>query len=543
MTIQTTAKRFVKSVYHAWKWLLWGLRWLAVAVFTILFLAGLFFSLPWKILACLAVVPFVGIFVPRRVQPWCWAAMTAVVIGLAVWVHLPQQDAARWRTYRFDTDFARLLQQRRIEGAPNAAILYSRVLSEYDDDIFEPRPFRDEVAGQTLAVPWSAAEFPEVAGWLSVFEPAFDVLAEAAAMDQCRFPVASDVLDVRTQLRRLNQLKGWRNLLIRSANRDLQADRHDEALDKMLTVVGIARHLYQQQTLFDQAAAFSVEVGAARALRRYILDYAKDPNDLNTALAAMERLEPNWPDIWEGVVEHEKLIAKNIAALLYEIDENGRTRIHRSAIVSLGQGLGYPVPAGLHQDIVGRTSTLILWLSIPFSPDSAARLIERRFDRFSDLARRGTPAPVLPVQHAWRFGLNPGGAVDWLARQQMSYYIALNGQYKRHIALSRITALSAELRRFFLQHNRWPAHLSQVESKLASETLFDPVGEAAFAYRLTEEGFMLYSIGANAVDDAGRYDPQNNFDDIVFWPLDMLEPEHEEQEQPLITGQSKSKTD
>jgi hypothetical protein len=528
-----TAKHIARKTWEALKWLLWGLRWLAVAVFTVLFLAGLFFSLPWKILVCFATVPMAGIFVPRRAQPWCWAAMAMGIIAAAVWVRLPQQDKQRWRTYRFDADFARLLQQRRIDGAPNAAILYSRVLNEYDEGIFALHVFSEEVADQTLSEPWSSQTFPQVAEWLSDFEPGFEVLAEAAAMDQCRFPVASDILDVRTQLKRLNQLKGWRNLLIRSANQDLQAGRTDQALQKMLTVVGMARHLYQQQTLFDQAAAFSVEVGAARSLRRYLLDYAEDPNDLDMVLAAIRQLESNWPGAWDGVVEHEKLIAKNVAALLYEINQNGQTRIHRHAIVSLGQGLGYPIPARLHQDIVGRSVALVLWLSIPSSPHRAARLIERRFDRFSDLARHGTPAPVLPIQYAWRLGLNPCGAVDWLARQQMSYYAALDGQYKRHIALKRVTVISAELKRFFLQHHRWPERLSELWGALAAQTLQDPVCNAEFAYRLTDRGFLLYSIGENGIDDGGRYMPRWGLDDVVFWPLEMMESDYDsEPERP-----------
>ena len=122
MTLHTT-KRVLRGAYRGWTWLLWGLRWLTIGIFGLLFLAGVFLSLPWKVLACLAVIPCIGIFAPKRIQPWCWAALTAMVIGLAVWVHLPQQDSGRWRTYRFDAALAHLLQQRRIDDAPNAAIL------------------------------------------------------------------------------------------------------------------------------------------------------------------------------------------------------------------------------------------------------------------------------------------------------------------------------------------------------------------------------------------------------------------------------------
>ncbi len=515
-----TAKRVRAVLWVALKWLLWGLRWLAVGVFAVMFAAGVVVSLPWKVLVCLAVVPLVGTFAPKRAQPWCWAAMIAIPIWAAVWVHLPQQDSGHWRTYRFDRTFARLLQDRRIDGAPNAATVYRQVLDAYDEDIFLPSRFGDEAIWQTLADPWGTDDFPVLAEWLSRFHEGFLLLQKAAAIDQCRFPVASDMHSVRSQLRRLNQLKGWRQLLTRSANSDLQDGRLDAALDKTLTLLGIARHLYQQQTLFDQATAFALEVSAARLLRRYILEYAADAEQMERISAAMERLEPNWPDAWDQIVEHEKLIAKNTAALLYEINEHGQTRIHRSAIPSIGQGLGYPIPAGLGQDRVGRTATLVLWLSIPFTPRGAERLIDRRFEKISEQAQRGRPAPVIALQDAWQLGLNPISAIDWLARQQMSYYAALDGQYQRHIAQKRVTAIAVELRRFYLQHGRWPEHLKMLAGELPPETFIDPVSGTAFAYGLDGDDFYLYSLGRDGIDDGGRFDPRQGLDDVVFWPLD-----------------------
>lgn len=502
------------------KWLLWGLRWLSIAIFGVLFCAGVFFKLPWKIVVCLAVIPAVGIFVPRRIQPWCWAVLTAVLLGTAGWIFWPRADSGRWRTYRYDEALVRLLQARRIDGAPNAAALYQQVLSEYDESIFMPGELGYQVEWQTFHDPWSIDDFPELNEWMGPIEPAVPLLLEAAAIDQCRFPIAHDTPALRTQLRRINQLKAWGRWLVRSANSDLQAGRHEQALNKQLAVLGIARHLYQQQTLFDQAGGFFLELMAARSLKRYALEHAAGDAELDRIRTAMEQVEPNWPKGWDGIVETEKLMAKNLAALLYQIDDRGRTRLHRNPVVSVGEGLGYPVPPFLQHESLVRATVLAMWLSIPVSPNNTARLIDRRFDKYADLAQRGTPARPLPVQYAWRLGLNPTSAVDWLARHQMRFYAALDGQHTSHLALGRATAIMIELRRYHLKHGRWPAHIDALIPQIDTETLIDPVSDTPFVYGTTQTEFYLYSLGRNAIDDHGLNDPKKNRDDIVFWPLE-----------------------
>ena len=275
------AKHIGSRIHHLWRWLLWGLRWLAIIVFGLLFCIGVFFALPWKILACLAIIPLVGIFVPYRYQPWCWGGLTAILIGVAAWLYLPRQDNGRWRTYRFDGDLAHVVQNRRIDGLPNAASLYDRVLARYDETIFDLAQRDLDVEWQTFNNPWSPEDYPELKLILEPFEPAIPILIEAAALDQCRFPIACDVMALRIQQRRINQLKGWGRLLIRSANADLRAGRLEDALQKELAVLGMARHLYQQQTLFDQAGGFFLELIAARALKRHALDFAENPDDLD----------------------------------------------------------------------------------------------------------------------------------------------------------------------------------------------------------------------------------------------------------------------
>ena len=100
-----SVKTFCRGTYQAWRWLVMGLRWMAIVLFTLLFFVGLILRVPWKILLLLAVIPVVGIFVPQKVQKWVWGILTIVLIGVYVWIlYLPEEDSSQWKTYRFETE-------------------------------------------------------------------------------------------------------------------------------------------------------------------------------------------------------------------------------------------------------------------------------------------------------------------------------------------------------------------------------------------------------------------------------------------------------
>ncbi|MHC4773165.1 MAG: hypothetical protein ACYS8S_06240, partial [Planctomycetota bacterium] len=65
-------KQTGKKIFVAWKGFLWCLRWLSIVLFGVLFFVGLYFKLPWKVLACISIIPLVGVFVPKKIQPWVW---------------------------------------------------------------------------------------------------------------------------------------------------------------------------------------------------------------------------------------------------------------------------------------------------------------------------------------------------------------------------------------------------------------------------------------------------------------------------------------
>jgi hypothetical protein len=83
------------------------------------------------------------------------------------------------------------------------------------------------------------------------------------------------------------------------------------------------------------------------------------------------------------------------------------------------------------------------------------------------------------------------------------------------------------LRRYKNANGRWPEGLDDVRALASEEVFIDPVNNSAFVYKLTDDGFTLYSKGKNNIDEDGEYDtvfdPNSfetkvNADDRLFWP-------------------------
>jgi hypothetical protein len=90
--------------------------------------------------------------------------------------------------------------------------------------------------------------------------------------------------------------------------------------------------------------------------------------------------------------------------------------------------------------------------------------------------------------------------------------------YRRNIATARGIRILVALRRYKDTNGRWPARLQEIQACLPEEALTDPRNKGSFVYRLTPDGFRLYSRGQNNVDEEGTWDPDNGPDDWPIWP-------------------------
>jgi hypothetical protein len=92
--------------------------------------------------------------------------------------------------------------------------------------------------------------------------------------------------------------------------------------------------------------------------------------------------------------------------------------------------------------------------------------------------------------------------------------------YSKALAFKRGLHILVALKRYQRQHHRWPDDLDAIRPRLPAEILVDPINDGDFVYRLTNDGFTLYSMGRNNVDEGGRYKSRSpeGPDDRCIWP-------------------------
>jgi hypothetical protein len=119
-----------------------------------------------------------------------------------------------------------------------------------------------------------------------------------------------------------------------------------------------------------------------------------------------------------------------------------------------------------------------------------AALIER--DDLLDLAYAGWVGRLL--FHAERFAT---GGID-------PFHETVIRCHNRDDAMRRLLMTEAALRLFRSEHGRWPASLNELVPDLLSKVPADPFSDRPIVYRCTDDGYLLYSVGGNGVDDGGQ---------------------------------------
>jgi hypothetical protein len=101
--------------------------------------------------------------------------------------------------------------------------------------------------------------------------------------------------------------------------------------------------------------------------------------------------------------------------------------------------------------------------------------------------------------------------------------------YHRMLSDRRGVRILIELRRFKNRTGRWPENLDSIAVTLPPEKWIDPISDTPYVYRLLPDGFSLYSVGPNRVDENGQH-TSSGPDDWPIWPPRGRSPEPKQQE-------------
>lgn len=522
MTEEKTTKK-PGRVKRIFRWLFTIVKWLFVVLFAFLLIAGLYFQAPPKVLTLIAIVLSTLTIIPKRARKWIWLTFAIIIMTLIVWVFLPE-DAGDWRPYTFDEELAAMEAKRAIPTEENAATIYNKLIETYDVNDFEPDFMDDDIHDITWSRPWKNEEFPQLAKWIAKHNKIIEVLLEACEKDQCRFPIYADPISYQRTFEYASPMKNWSFLLVMAANNDLAHGRTDIALKEQLAILQIANHIYQQTSVIDFLIALAVEGIAIGQINKSVINSEVTEYHLSAIDKAIEDIDFNWYSDLPRILDDEKLFAKNFFGMFYQVNAEGKIRFIRN--------LSHIAPKEIQQPLtywqkrLYRALAICYWFIWPTTPQAAGRMVERKF---SDYYEMSDPDYHWPTKSPSLDGLMAQYWLPWMDwKPSKTMYHIQYGHWLEAFSRRHAARIIIALRRYKNEHGQWPQSLEDVKSLAPAELFVDPINNNSFVYRLTEDGFRLYSKGKNKIDEGGIRNiifdpndpkwPETKEDDFLIWP-------------------------
>jgi hypothetical protein len=516
------------------------LQWFLVSFLAVLLILALVFRAPWKLTALLLAILAACTILPRRARRWFWLSVGIILVALIIWVFLPD-DNQGWRPYTFDEELAALQAKYAVPDSENAAAIYVQLSEVAIFDENEP-DFFIRVKPSLMQHFWFSKDHPQTAASLKKHEDTIAGLLEAGQMEKCRFPISADPLSDGRPTHHLPKMRRFAELLVCSANNDVGEGRIDEGLQKYFCALRMARHLYQQPTMIDILVGYAIEGISVRPLQRFVVTTDVAQEHLRAVEEALAEIEHDWASDLYRILEYERLWAKNVlCSLAYQVNSEGKVRLSRDPMRHLrAQWPEVMRPPTYWQCKRTKASTVVRWFLMPGTPQATGKAVDDSFQRYYAMAKPDydwdtEPKRLMSLVHYITYSqlLSLGYRHFTMLIRTLSVesYCGIRGIYLRAVVNKRGTQLLIALRRYKDKTGGWAESLQQLRDITPAETLIDPVNGGPFVYRLTDDGFTLYSRGRNNVDEGGEYDadwaidlrggpPHVNVreDDILIWP-------------------------
>jgi hypothetical protein len=496
------------------KGMLWTvLKWIGRAVFAIFILALVYFQAPIKVITFFLIFLLAGIFLKKPYYKYFWLTVLAVVIGLTVWVFLPEDDNG-WKPFAFEKDIQALNAKYAVPDSENAALIYNEIFAEYTAKDLDPN-LTDDAERFTFANPWTAEQYPQLAQWLKAKEPLIEKLKQAAEKEKCFFELKSGL---NIDMDSLNLFRNFTYLIVRKANNDIAVGNIDAAIEELSVSFQIAKHIYQQPLLIDYLVAISIDSMTRQSITEMLVKQQPTDEQYNKITVLLEKNKFSWDDARKRAIEYENLRFKKIfLGMLYET-KDGKGRFTRDPSRAIGRtcqtGYCYDSknpPYWLKKGIKART--IFAWFIFPSNPDSLVKRIDTIFDEYS-VSRK--------IPKGYKFKLRYENTLDVMGKVNFESYEGIRHIFNKHQDGRDGSLLVLEISKFKNKNGNWPQSLKELN------TAGIPLEK--FIYKpIDETNFILYSMGDNGIDDGGKWkycgEPktETSSDDLLVWPRTLVE--------------------
>jgi hypothetical protein len=376
--------------------------------------------------------------------------------------------------------------------------------------------------------PWSSREIPLVANWLATNKKALELIVSATRRPRCYLPLVESPQSglLAIQLPVLQNSRDAARALAARAMLQLKEGRVSDSEQDLQTCHRLARLIGQTPFLMGALVAIAIDAVAYEGDAR-LIEYGH--LSAERALAYQQELRKLAPlpvmadviDVWERFV------------LLDTVSQLARDQSNPLDVLT-GQEGSWPWDLQLAAKIITHRS-LTKW-------DDALRFANEEFDKAVAAARKPTVLERKKAFNAFERQLaalrpefwDPGKLGVWffttMLRRDMGRQVGVlltfffmpslsAGCDAENRARTRETfgQLGFALAAYRADRGAYPQDLSVLAPRYIARVPNDLFTEQPLHYKRQEDGFLLYSVGANGVDNGGStFDSQPPGDDIVL---------------------------
>jgi hypothetical protein len=400
------------------------------------------------------------------------------------------------------------LDVQKLSKEDNAAWLYIKAINRYEDV-----PSELQAALEYTARGWPGEDrgMGEYLNSASTRE-ALELVEKAIRKERCQFPYFGDQEDSILMVL-LPNLSACRHLghLMRADGRFKEySGDFDGALERYVGMMRVGGHVAQGITLIEALVGFSLWSSGADAIANMALRYDLPVETLERARRRLSELGALQPEVERGI-ESERTMAcivvdelcsrpskfvQNLKSLTvvqgegsdetYEWDINVNPRTGWELIEREVGRLLLPHRA-IKKHINGYYDEMMDHLETPDQPFDAEGYLDRHVPEWDVVSRTLLPALSRVVDLERR-----NRAVTGLARSVVA------------------------IRLYEAQNRRLPSALADVGALLPESARRDPFSTEGLTFRARDDGWVVYSLSTNLVDDGGQEGEKWDSLDIVY---------------------------
>ncbi len=468
-------------------------KWIGLSILVLLILLALVVEAPKKLVILLLIILGAFTALPRPARKWFWLGVGVVALVYIIWVFLPENNEG-WRPYTFDKELAALEAKYAIPDEDNAALVYDEIFETLDTDSNQPE-FFIKSKPSSKDDPWLSKDHPDTSEWLKGHQGTIEKLIQAGKKDKCIFlPIGSDIITFSKLIEKVPKFRQCIFLLLSAANNDMAEGQTDAAIEKYLSILKVAHHLYQQPTLLYYQMGVLERLGLQQ-LNRYIIEDQPTEAQLKLISNSIKNLQNNWGSDLSNILDLEKLYAKNmLCGMHYEINPQGKVRFSRGSLTST---LGQTRNGTYTRRKCAKLGTIFGWLYIPSSPEKIGKIVDAGFEKHYAMTKPDFDWNTQPEQQQSRFKLNYGYIVEFMTSLTYPVYFRIHETYQQHLTLRRGSRLLIAIKQYHNENNTWPPDLDSIKSTAPAEAFIDPVTGNPLEYENHGERFSLYGETAN----------------------------------------------